>query len=205
MNKKEALEFLDRLAKGISEMFGSNCETLVHDMSVPKHPIVVIYNGHVTNRKAGSTEDVYGDLAKYKSSYLEGDFINHLAVYKSGKFIKSTTFHLKGEDYHYALGINYDFTHMREFSNVLENFMKVESDLQSAISEAGENKLSSIFDSCLEAVGKPIERMNKSDRLRLISLLKREKAFDFSKAVPYVSSRRNLSRYTIYKYIKESS
>ncbi|WP_367363488.1 PAS domain-containing protein [Mesotoga sp.] len=77
MNKKEALEFLDRLAKGISEMFGSNCETLVHDMSVPKHPIVVIYNGHVTNRKAGSTEDVYGDLAKYKSSYLEGDFINH--------------------------------------------------------------------------------------------------------------------------------
>ncbi|HNQ71889.1 helix-turn-helix domain-containing protein, partial [Mesotoga prima] len=29
--------------------------------------------------------------------------------------------------------------------------------------------------------------------------------FDFSKAVPYVSSRLNLSRYTIYKYIKESS
>ncbi len=86
---------------------------------------------------------------------------------------------------------------MREFSNVLGNFMKVESDLQSAISEAGENKLSSIFDSCLEAIGKPIERLNKSDRLRLISLLKREKAFDFPKAVPYVSSRLNLSRYTV--------
>ncbi|MDD5745479.1 MAG: helix-turn-helix domain-containing protein, partial [Mesotoga sp.] len=31
-----------------------------------------------------------------------------------------------------------------------------------------------------------------------------EKAFAFSKSVPYVSRRLNLSRYTIYKYIKES-
>jgi len=204
MDGEEALDFLNRVARGIAEMFGSNCETLVHDMSVPKHPIVVIYNGHITNRKIGSTEDVYGDLAKYRSSYLESDFVNHLAVYKSGKFIKSTTFHLKGEGYHYALGINYDFTYMREFSGMLENFTRVESDLQSAISEAGENKLSSIFNSCLEAIGKPIESLTKSDRLRLISLLKREKAFPFSKSVPYVSRRLNLSRYTIYKYIKES-
>ena len=42
MDREEALDFLNRVARGIAEMFGSNCETLVHDMSVPKHPIVVI-------------------------------------------------------------------------------------------------------------------------------------------------------------------
>jgi predicted transcriptional regulator YheO len=204
MDKKETFEFLDRIAMGIAKMFGSNCETLIHDMSVPRHPILAIYNGHVTNRKVGSTEDVYGDLANYKSQYLDNDFVNHLAVGKSGKLIKSTTFHVRGEDYHYALGINFDFTYMREFSKMQNDFIKVESDLQSAISEAGKNKLSLIFDKCLEAIGIPLERMTKPDRIRFISLLKREKVFTFQKSVPYVSKRLNVSRYTVYKYIKES-
>ena len=32
MTREEAFEFLDRTARGIAEMFGSTCETLVHDM-----------------------------------------------------------------------------------------------------------------------------------------------------------------------------
>ena len=204
MDKDEAFDFLDRVARGIAETFGSNCETLIHDMSAPHHPILAIYNGHVTNRKVGSTEDVYGDRAKYESSYLEDDFVNHLAVGKSGKLIKSTTFHLRGRNYHYALGINFDFTCMSEFSKMLCDFMKVESDLQSAISKAGKNQLSSIFDNCVEAIGKPVEKMTTSDRIRLISLLKREKVFTFKKSVPYVSERLHVSRYTVYKYMKES-
>ncbi len=42
MDKAEALQFLDRTARGIAEMFGTSCETLVHDMSRPDHPILVI-------------------------------------------------------------------------------------------------------------------------------------------------------------------
>ena len=44
MTKEEAFEFLDRTAKGIAEMFGASCETLVHDMGNPSHPILTIYN-----------------------------------------------------------------------------------------------------------------------------------------------------------------
>ena len=45
MDREEAFEFLDRTARGIAEMFGSTCETLVHDMGDPSHPILSIYNG----------------------------------------------------------------------------------------------------------------------------------------------------------------
>lgn len=48
MTRDQAFEFLDRTARGIAEMFGSSCETLVHDMGVPTHPILSIYNGHVS-------------------------------------------------------------------------------------------------------------------------------------------------------------
>ena len=39
MTRDEAFEFLDRTARGIAETFGSSCETLVHDMGLPSHPI----------------------------------------------------------------------------------------------------------------------------------------------------------------------
>ena len=60
MTREEAFEFLDRAARGIAEMFGSSCETLVHDMGVPSHPILSIYNGHVSGRAVGSTLDILG-------------------------------------------------------------------------------------------------------------------------------------------------
>ena len=60
MTYEEAFEFLDRTARGIAQMFGSSCETLVHDMSVPDHPILSIYNGHVSGREVGSTMDIMG-------------------------------------------------------------------------------------------------------------------------------------------------
>ena len=60
MTRDQAFEFLDRTARGIAEMFGSSCETLVHDMGVPTHPILSIYNGHVSGREVGSTMDIMG-------------------------------------------------------------------------------------------------------------------------------------------------
>ena len=49
MTRDEAFEFLDRTARGIAETFGSSCETLVHDMGLPSHPIlsiVLVPDGH---------------------------------------------------------------------------------------------------------------------------------------------------------------
>ena len=61
MTRDEAFEFLDRTARGIAETFGSSCETLVHDMGLPSHPILSIYNGHVSGREVGSTVDILGN------------------------------------------------------------------------------------------------------------------------------------------------
>ena len=58
MTKAELFTVLDSVAKGIADTFGSNCETLIHDLDVLEHPILAIYNGHVTGRKAGSTTSI---------------------------------------------------------------------------------------------------------------------------------------------------
>ena len=57
MTRQEAFTMLDQMAKGIAEMFGSNCETVIHDLADPLHPVLAIYNGHVSGRSVGSTRD----------------------------------------------------------------------------------------------------------------------------------------------------
>ena len=93
MDRDEAFEFLDRTARGIAEMFGSSCETLVHDMGDPSHPILSIYNGHVSGREVGSTMDILGSVRELDQDALVTDFVNLYATTPAGQQIKSSTFH----------------------------------------------------------------------------------------------------------------
>lgn len=203
MNREEALDFMNRVAKGIAVTFGGSCETLIHDMSVPGHPIIAIYNGHVTGREAGSIVDVLGSTKDVDDIVSGVDFVNHLAVTPEGRQIKSSTFQLVGDDYKYALGINFDFTDLVNANRLFLGLMNVGGDLQSAIWQAGEGMLSEVFDEALAIVGKPLEEMGKKDRMKLIRLLKDKNAFNIQKSVPFVSEKLGVSRYTVYNYLNE--
>lgn len=204
MTRDEAFEFLDRTARGIAEMFGSTCETLVHDMSIPSHPILAIYNGHVSGRSVGSTMDIMGGCRTLDEEALTSDQVNLLATTPGGQQVKSSTFHMIGEDYNLALGINFDFSSLVYANKILVDLMSAQADLQSALWQGGDSrKLSEIFDECLATVGKPIGSLTKDDRMKIVTLLEQENAFSFKKAVPFVANRLQVSRYTVYKYLGE--
>ena len=203
MNRDEAFEFLDRTAKGIAETFGSSCETLGHDMSIATHPMLSIYNGHVSGRTVGSTMDILGNDTQLNEDGLKTDFVNLYATTPTGQQIKSSTFHMIGEDYNLALGINFDYSSLIYANRILVDLMSADADLKSAMWHSGDNRLGEIFDECLTAVGKPISALNKADRLKIIALLNQRDAFSFRKSVPFISQRLGVSRYTIYKYLSE--
>ena len=157
MTREEAFEFLDRTARGIAEMFGSSCETLVHDMGDPKHPILSIYNGHVSGRSVGSTMDILGTAKELDATGLVTDFVNLYATTPSGQQIKSSTFHLIGDGYNLALGINFDYTSLVFANRILVDLMSAQSDLQSALWQEGDSRqLADLFDHCLASLGKPV-------------------------------------------------
>ena len=203
VNREEAFEFLDRTARGSAEMFGASCETLVHDMSLPSHPILSIYNGHISGRTVGSTMDILGTTRDLDAEALRTDFTNLLATTPAGQQIKSSTFHMIGEDYNLALGINFDFTSLVFANRILVDLMNAQADLQSAMWHGSDTRLADVFDECLAAVGKPVSALNKKDRMKMIALLDQKDAFSFRKSVPFVSQRLGVSRYTIYKYLGE--
>ena len=203
MTRDEAFEFLDRTARGIAETFGSSCETLVHDMSIPTHPILSIYNSHVSGRSVGSTQDVSGIARNLDEEALVSDLVNMFASTPDGRQIKSSTFHLIGEDYNLALGINFDYSSLVFANKVLVDLMSAQADLKAVLYQGDSRQLAEIFDECLAAVGKPIHALTKTDRMKVVALLEQEDAFSFRKAVPYVAKRLQVSRYTVYKYIGE--
>lgn len=204
MTREEAFEFLDRTAQGIADMFGSSCETLVHDMGIPTHPILSIYNGHVSGREVGSTMDIMGIGLELDEQASTTDQVNLSATTPDGRQIKSSTFHMIGEDYNLALGINFDYTSLVFANRILVDLMSAQSDLQSALWQEGDSRqLADLFDRCLTALGKPVDALNKQDRLRLIAMLEQHNAFSYRKSVPYVAKHLGVSRYTIYKYLGE--
>lgn len=200
MTREEAFDMLDRMAKGIAEMFGSNCETVINDLTDPLHPILAIYNGHVSGRSVGSTQDVTG---VEQDLHLDTDVVNLLAVTPSGQQTKSSTFSIKGEDYHYGFGINYDFTPLTYVNRVLLDLMHTEVDFHSALYKPRDTGIGELFDAAILRVGKPTREMNKADRIRVIEHLKEMDAFSYRRAVPYVATHLGVSRYTIYKYLDE--
>ena len=204
MTRDEAFEFLDRTARGIAEMFGSSCETLVHDMTIPTHPILSIYNGHVSGRTVGSTLDILGAGWTLDEEALVTDQVNMFASTPNGQQIKSSTFHLIGEDYNLALGINFDYTSLVFANRILVDLMSAQSDLQSALWQGGDSRqLEEVFEECLNAVGKPVTALTKTDRIKVVALLAQKDAFSFKKAVPFVAKHLQVSRYTVYKYLSE--
>jgi predicted transcriptional regulator YheO len=207
MKKEEAFVFLSDLAEGIAETFGPNCETLIHDLSVPEHPILKICNNGVSGRTVGSIEDIYGgDPAEaHERPIIKSNYINHLAITRKGKKVKTSTWVLEGENYRFGFGINYDFTAMEAMSRILDSFIRVKSDLDEAIIvDNKENHLEAVVKACVDSMGKKVKDMTKQDRLEIIRQLKGMNAFRFQKAVPYVAEKLGVSRYSVYKYLNEA-
>ena len=203
MTREEAFEFLDRTARGIAEMFGPACETLVQDLERADHPILSIYNGQVSGREVGSTRDILGSDKKLDATALTTDFVNLYATTPMGRQIKSSTFHMIGEGYNLALGIDFDFTSLSFANRTLVGLMSADADLQSALWTGGAGQLQEIFEESLAAIGKPAGELSKADRLRLVALMDQKNAFSFRKSVPFVASQLKVSRYTVYKYLDE--
>ncbi|HLR15964.1 MAG TPA: helix-turn-helix transcriptional regulator [Bacillota bacterium] len=204
MNKEEALDFLKRISDGIAEMFGENCEVVVHDMKNFESSIIYIANKHVTQREIGEPLKILGtkDVEKF---FKGSDLVNCKGTSKHSHLLKSSTFHAKGEDYHYALGINFDYTNISIAHSILGDMMKVGDNLSEAIERQNsvDYILEDLYSQAVARIGKPVPLMHKQERVRLVAYLDEKGAFSIHKSIPIISSKMDVSRFTIYNYLKE--
>lgn len=205
MGREEMLDFLKRIADGISVMFGSNCEVVIHDLENSESSILYITNSHVTEREVGDKLDLLG-TRDIDELYKGVDLVNLNGISKNNHLLKCSTFHAKGEDYHFALGVNFDYTNVLMIQSLVNDFTRVGDSIEIAASEKDENleqKLDEFYNNAVNHIGKPIPFMRKRERVEMIRYLQDKGAFSIHKSIPIIAEKMKVSRYTIYNYLRE--
>ena len=204
MKSDEMFNNLCQIAKMISDTLGTGCETVIHDCQHYENFIVAIYNGHVSGRKKGDRTYVTGDPVPedaFQNIDPGTSYINCQVVTTGGKTIKSSTVYFKSETYHYGLGINFDISQYVGMRDTLDQLISTSTKLTEELHSR--QNINQIINECIGVVGIPVEKMGKYDRMRIIQMLYERNVFQMQKAVPYVAERLNISRFTVYNYLKE--
>lgn len=204
MKKVDLFPILDTIAKGIADTFGGDCETLIHDLDTTDHPILAIYNGHISGRFPGSTMDILGRTSSpdFDINKLQHPHVNTLAQKGSHK-IKSTTIPIFAEDGVLGLGINFDYTRLDAAGEALKALTDVNGYLYEEINRKTIPQIDSLYQDAIRFTDKPADQFSKEERLTLLSRLAHNHFFEQQRAVSYLAEQLGVSRYTIYKDLKE--
>ncbi|MFV0352794.1 MAG: transcriptional regulator [Oscillospiraceae bacterium] len=207
MTMKEQAKFLKRLSKGISTLFGSNCEVTVHDLTKGyENTIIAIENGHVTNRHIGdgASEAV---LEALKNNSTLHDHYSYMARTKDGRVVKSTSIYVRDENNKVIglFGINYDVTELMMAQRAIDSLLvidKPENDSKNVTITTNVNDLLDQLIADADAyVGKPVAMMSKEDKTAAIHYLNDKGAFLVKKAGDKVARHYDISKYTLYNYM----
>lgn len=201
------LEFLERLAKGLAAQFGSNCEVVVHDMST-ENTILIIENGHVSNRKVGDGPS-HVVLEALKAGDENGenmeDHIAYLTKTHDGRILKSSTIFIRDAagKVQGILSINYDITGLMMAENALLSLTSHAEDERepSRIPTNINDLLDELIDESVKFTGKPVALMTKDDKIKAIKFLNDAGAFMITRSGDKVSQYFGISKYTLYSYL----
>lgn len=204
------LKCFDLVVDCIADLFGPNCEVVLHDISDLEHSILKIRNGHVTGRKVG---DSMTDVGLEMIKEAENGFSiigNYNPKTKTGKILKSNAINIRDpEGKHIGiLCINLDVNELIQCEQKIRNFYKVEDERKDKVSEEHfeENIWSimhEIIDNVIEEHGISIHNLKKEDRLEIINKVDKKGLFLIKGAVLQVGKILGISSPTVYKYLEE--
>lgn len=195
------LDFMKRVADSIAKIFGSSCETVVSDNNDPNNSIIHINNGHVTGRIIGSPVSEVG-LKKIRSGDFGHDMVNYIVRTKEGQTIKSASIYYTDENCSYCLGINFDFTNIANVLSSLENLVQTNEEIQDDFSSNPYQILNNMFNQAIKTINRPINQFTREDKIKIVQTLDEMGAFLLRKGVTFIAEKLDISRYTVYNYIK---
>jgi len=214
------LQSLRPLVKALGKSLGKSCEVVLHDFSDTEHSIIMIVNNYITGREVGDPLTDLG-LRILRSGGCKNDaLVNYESTTKSGRKLRSTTVFIrdpKNEKLIGAICINIDLTDYEKMKKMWEEFCQVVPLLSEQINLENESEridetfarnpreiLEEAIKKEMNQIGKPLSSMNKDDKIKLIQLLDKGGIFLIRGAIDEVARQLNVSRYTVYNYLKES-
>lgn len=193
------------VVEGVSALIGSHCEIVLHSLEDLQHSAICIANGHNTNRQEGSP---ITDLALKSLHNLQTDSVSkpYFTRAKSNGLMKSVTIAIRNKQQRIigllCININLDVP----LSQFIQGLIPTETDNQTS----AVNFASSVEELVAQTMEKTIEEIttdrlvanNNKNRQIVISLYEKG-IFDIKDAINMVAERLDISRHTVYLYIRQ--
>lgn len=190
---------------GLSALIGEHCEIVLHSLEDFEHSAIYIANGHNTNRKVGSP---ITDLALKSLHNMKSDSVSrpYFTRSKTNGLMKSVTVAIRNKVQRIigllCININLEVP----VSRFLQGFMPTAE--QSEASSV--NFASSVEELVTQTIENTIEEVsadrlvanNNKNRQIVVSLFEKG-IFDIKDAINLVADRLNISRHTVYLYIRQ--
>ncbi len=211
-NKKlnDLLKCFEPVLDCISELFGSNCEVVLHDVNNPEHSIIKINNGQVTGRQVGSPlTDLAFQMVKEadKGMTVLGNYNPRTS---DGRLLKSNAVNIRDPQGKLIgiLCINFDVSQFINAEDTIRQFYNVsDENSMKQISERYETDIRGVIQSMIAEIihskAKPVHRLKKSERLEIIEILDQRGVFLTRGANFQVAESLGISQPTLYKYLEE--
>ena len=191
---------------GVSALIGQHCEIVLHSFEDLEHSTIYIANGHNTNRQVGSpmTDFALRSLHNMKSESVSKPYFTRAK--KSSGLMKSVTIAIRNSAKRIigllCININLDVP----MSQFLQNFIPASDHSETS----AVNFASSVEELVVQTVEKTIEEVtsdrmvanNNKNRQIVVSLYEKG-IFDIKDAINLVAERLNISRHTVYLYIRQ--
>jgi len=207
---EEIILSFKRVIKGISFLFGKNCEVVLHSFKNAKNPtIVAIENGHITGRKKGDS------LAKPNLKHVEKIInlkkdINGPYVSKTtdGRILKSMTMVIKNS-HHKSIGllcINFDLSvPLGDFMNEFMIFSHPQTAKEKI--EVFPQNAKQLINTDIVEITKTINSLRKVSPRKKTEMILRELykrgIFEIKNGIDRVAEELDISRFTVYNYIRK--
>ncbi|MDV7105431.1 transcriptional regulator [Vibrio sp. TH_r3] len=202
------LKSYEAVVDGIAGLIGPFCEIVLHSLESLDTSAIKIANGENTGRRVGSP---ITDLALKMLKDIEGSQRNFSRAYftraKGGVLMKSITIAIRNGNNRVigllCININLD----APFSDILQSFMPTEDAKEAASSV---NFASDVVELVDQTVEQSIENINADKSVsnntknrQIVIELYDKGIFDIKDAINRVADRLNISKHTVYLYIRQ--
>ncbi len=207
---RQIFQNLQQVADAVHALFGPNCEVVIHDLSDLQKSLVYM-RGDVTGRNIGApATDLLTKLLQQSPG--KGDYRhNYKSVTADGRCLKSATTIIKDSTGKAvaAFCINLDTT---AYFNAIQALLPFIHDLETGIYPSKENfadspsdTIKALFVQAVEEIGVQPSAMSIEEKTRFIEKMKQSGVFQFKGAVEQVAGLMDVTKCTVYNYLKKLS
>lgn len=208
MEKNDPVVYWQRyepMIQAIVELFHPFVEVSIHDLREGK--VVALYH-NLSQRKVGDPSV----LQELKANGHE--FPDHFAPYFKtnwdGRTLKCSSVTIRNQQ-NEAIALicfNVDISSVQNANRLIESFLHIKEDGEHALEACGSNceeQATNVLQQYLNEKNLSLAHLNRNQKKEAVQHLYNKGVFNFKNAAPFIAHYLNLSRASIYNYIKQIS